>query len=142
MRKEKIAIIGLGKAGTAIGYHLRRAGYPVVAVTGRSRATLVELSRYTGGEGFMAGANADAAKRATCVFITTPDDRIASVCRQIARQGGFRPGTKVVHMSGAGGLDLLEAARRAGARVACIHPIQSFADAEAAIRNLPGSTFG
>ncbi|MCL2669227.1 MAG: DUF2520 domain-containing protein, partial [Syntrophaceae bacterium] len=42
----------------------------------------------------------------------------------------------------AGGLDLLEAAHQAGARVACIHPIQSFADVEAAIRNLPDSTFG
>jgi len=45
-------------------------------------------------------------------------------------------------MSGAGGLDLLESARHAGASVASIHPIQSFADVEAAIRNIPLSTFG
>jgi predicted short-subunit dehydrogenase-like oxidoreductase (DUF2520 family) len=45
-------------------------------------------------------------------------------------------------MSGAGGLDLLQSAQDAGAHVACIHPLQSFADVEGAIRNIPGSTFG
>jgi predicted short-subunit dehydrogenase-like oxidoreductase (DUF2520 family) len=45
-------------------------------------------------------------------------------------------------MSGAGGLDLLESACQAGALVASIHPIQSFADIKGAIENLSGSTFG
>jgi predicted short-subunit dehydrogenase-like oxidoreductase (DUF2520 family) len=45
-------------------------------------------------------------------------------------------------MSGAGGLDLLSAAKNAGAYVGSIHPLQSFADVEGAIKNIPGSTFG
>jgi predicted short-subunit dehydrogenase-like oxidoreductase (DUF2520 family) len=142
MQREKCAIIGLGKAGTAIGYLLRQVGYPIVAVASRSQATLEERIRYTGGRGVTAEANAEAAKLATCIFITTPDDCIARVCREIAEQGGFQPQDKVIHMSGAGGLDLLEPARQAGALVASIHPIQSFADVEGAIRNIPGSTFG
>jgi predicted short-subunit dehydrogenase-like oxidoreductase (DUF2520 family) len=142
MQRENVAIIGLGKAGTAIGYLLRLAGYSIVAVASRSRASLDDRIRYTGGRGFTAEANAEAARLATCIFITTPDDSIADVCREIAEQGGFQPGDKVIHMSGAGGLDLLGPAVQAGAMVASIHPIQSFADVEGAIRNIPGSTFG
>ena len=82
------------------------------------------------------------AAAATCIFITTTDDAIASVCHEIVAGGAIRKGDKVIHMSGAGGLDLLAPARRAGAHVASIHPIQSFADVEGAIINIPGSTFG
>jgi predicted short-subunit dehydrogenase-like oxidoreductase (DUF2520 family) len=140
--KENVAIIGLGRAGTAIGCLLRQAGYRIVAVAGRSPASLQDRIRYTGGRAFTADADAEAASLATCIFITTPDDSIAPVCREIAQKGGFKPGDKVIHMSGAGGLDLLEPARKAGAMVACIHPIQSFADVEGAIRNILLSTFG
>ena len=45
-------------------------------------------------------------------------------------------------MSGAGGLDLLEPAYRAGASVASIHPLQSFSSIDSAIQNIPGSYFG
>jgi len=141
-RKEKVAIIGLGKTGTAVGYLLRKAGYPIVAVTCRSRSSLRDRIGYTGGRALAAEANAEAASLATCIFIATPDDTVSRVCSEIAEQGGFKPGDKVVHMSGAGGLDLLDPARRVDASVACIHPIQSFADVEAAIRNIPLSTFG
>jgi len=141
-RKENIAIIGLGKTGTAIGHLLRQAGYPIVAVASRSQASLRKRIGYTGGMAFTADANAEAASLATCIFITTPDDTIAAVCHDIAQKGGISPGDKVVHMSGAGGLDLLEAARKAGAKVASIHPLQSFADVDEAISNIPFTTFG
>jgi predicted short-subunit dehydrogenase-like oxidoreductase (DUF2520 family) len=140
--KENIAIIGLGRTGTAIGYLLHQAGYPIVATASRSRASLLNRVGYTGGIAFTSDANAEAASLATCIFITTPDDTIASVCLDIAKKGGISPGDKVIHMSGAGGLDLLEPARMTGAMVASIHPLQSFADIEGAIRNIPSSTFG
>lgn len=140
--REKVAIIGLGKAGTAMGYLLRRAGFPIVAVAVRSGAFLEERLRYTGGQVFAADDSAQAASLANCIFITTPDDSIAAVCRRIARGNGFQPGDKVIHMSGAGGLDLLQSAHDAGAQTACIHPLQSFADVEGAIMNIPRSTFG
>jgi predicted short-subunit dehydrogenase-like oxidoreductase (DUF2520 family) len=45
-------------------------------------------------------------------------------------------------MSGAGGLDLLKPAKKAGAAVASIHPLQSFSSIDQAIKNIPGSYFG
>jgi predicted short-subunit dehydrogenase-like oxidoreductase (DUF2520 family) len=142
VHKENIAIIGLGRTGTAVGYLLSKAGHPVVAVTCSSHASLQDRVRYTGGRTFTADANAEAASLATCIFITTPDDCIAPVCSEIVQKGGIKPGDKVIHMSGSGGLDLLEPARKAGAMVASIHPLQSFADVEGAIQNIPLSTFG
>lgn len=140
--KDGVAIIGLGKTGTAIGHLLRQAGYPIVAVAYRSNFLLRNRIRRTGGKAFEAAESAEAAMLATCIFITTQDDGIAPVCREIADKGGFKKGDKVIHMSGAGGLDLLKPASEAGALTACIHPMQSFADVESAIRNIPGSYFG
>jgi predicted short-subunit dehydrogenase-like oxidoreductase (DUF2520 family) len=140
IREDAVAILGLGKVGTAVGFLLRQAGYRIVAVASRSKASLTQGIVYTGGKPYLNFS--EAALQANCIIIATSDDAIAYVCNRISSEGGIKPGTKVIHMSGAGGLDLLESARDAGARVACIHPLQSFADVESAIRNIPGSTFG
>ncbi len=138
--KNSIAIIGMGKVGTAVGSLLRSAGYKIVAVADMSVVSAEDGVKYTGGKVY--ADLADAASHAECVFITTGDDAIATVCEEISGKGGVSAGKKIVHMSGAGGLDLLESARRAGAHVASIHPIQSFADVEGALKNIPGTTFG
>ncbi len=140
VRQDTVAILGIGKVGTAVGFLLRQAGYKIVAVAGRSKASLTQGIVYTGGKPYLNFS--EAALTANCIIITTSDDAIAHVCKKISSEGGIRPGAKVIHMSGAGGLDLLESARDAGAHVASIHPLQSFADVEGAIKNIPGSTFG
>jgi predicted short-subunit dehydrogenase-like oxidoreductase (DUF2520 family) len=138
--KDRIAIIGLGKVGTAVGRLLKTAGYKIVAVFDPQPSAIEQHIPYTGGR--RAQSAADAAGDADAVLITTGDDFIAPVCRTIAEEGGFSAGRKVVHMSGAGGLDLLTAAKERGCAVASIHPIQTFADVEGAVASIPGSTFG
>lgn len=140
VRENTVAILGLGKVGTAVGFLLRQAGYRIVAVASRSKASLTQGIVYTGGKPYLNFSAA--ALTANCIIITTSDDAIAHVCKKISSERGIRPGAKVIHMSGVGGLDLLKSAQDAGAHVACIHPLQSFADVEGAIRNIPGSTFG
>ncbi len=137
---DRIAVIGAGKVGTAVGYLLRSSGYRIVAVADRDPAAAEKSLPYTGGVAFTLPA--EAARLANIILLTPPDDEIAGLCTLLSQGGAIEKGDKVVHMSGAGGLDLLESARRAGALVASIHPIQSFADIEGAIENLPGSTFG
>jgi predicted short-subunit dehydrogenase-like oxidoreductase (DUF2520 family) len=139
-KKDAVAILGLGKVGSAFGYLLKSAGYRIVAVADQSPDAVKTGISYTGGNAY--ASVAEAAAQAPVVIIATIDDAIAPVCREIVSAGAVRPGDTVIHMSGAGGLDLLEAAHQAGALVASIHPIQSFADVEGAIENIPGSTFG
>jgi predicted short-subunit dehydrogenase-like oxidoreductase (DUF2520 family) len=140
IREDTVAILGLGKVGTAVGFLLRKAGYRIVAVASRSEASLTQGIVYTGGKPYV--NYSAAALMANCIIITTSDDAIAHVCKKISSERAIRPGAKVIHMSGAGGLEFLASAKDAGAHVACIHPLQSFADVERAIRDIPGSTFG
>ena len=139
-QRDSVAILGLGKVGTAVGNLLRSAGYEIVAVAGRSISKLNQGIPYTGGEAFTDFSAA--ASKADCILITTSDDAIAAICSEICQRGAIHPGEKVIHMSGAGGLDLLSPATKAGASVASIHPLQSFASVEGAISSIPGSTFG
>jgi predicted short-subunit dehydrogenase-like oxidoreductase (DUF2520 family) len=85
---------------------------------------------------------AAAAAEADTVLITTPDGMIEETCGRIADSGLDLSGKKFIHMSGALSLDALDAARRAGADVLSIHPLQTFADLEGALSALPGSAFG
>jgi predicted short-subunit dehydrogenase-like oxidoreductase (DUF2520 family) len=137
--KDRVAILGPGKVGTAVGFLLRMADYRIVSVAGRSDESARKALPYTGGTAF--ALVAEAAAQADCILITTPDDAIRTVCETISKEA-IGPGSKVIHMSGAGGLDLLESARQAGASVGSIHPIQSFADVRGAINTIPGSAFG
>jgi predicted short-subunit dehydrogenase-like oxidoreductase (DUF2520 family) len=81
---------------------------------------------------------AEVARRAELVFITTPDDAIASVADQVPWPSGVR----VVHCSGAHSLDVLASAADRGALTGAFHPLQTFSGVDQAIRSIPGSTFG
>ncbi|MGB5219103.1 MAG: DUF2520 domain-containing protein [Smithella sp.] len=142
MKKQpshKFAIIGTGMVGTAIGFLLRKSGYQITALYDKSPASLKRALPYTGGN--IARKPQDALRQADYILITTPDDAIASACANIALSPEIK-NKFVFHMSGAGGLDLLEPANKAGACVASIHPLQSFSSIEQAIQNIPGSYFG
>ncbi|MGP8154610.1 MAG: Rossmann-like and DUF2520 domain-containing protein [Smithella sp.] len=138
-RLNNLAIIGTGMVGTAIGFLLKKAGYKVISIYDKSPAAMKRALPYTGGEAFLKPQ--DAVEKTDCVLITTPDDAILSACREIAICPVIK-GKLVFHMSGAGGLDLLTPAKKAGASVASIHPLQSFSSIDQAIQNIPGSYFG
>jgi predicted short-subunit dehydrogenase-like oxidoreductase (DUF2520 family) len=136
---KKFAIIGTGMVGTAIGFLLKKAGYQIVSICDKSPAALKRALPYFGGKVFLNPR--DIVQNADCILITTPDDTISCVCKEIAHSPSLT-GKLVFHMSGAGGLDLLETAKGAGASVASIHPLQSFSSIDQAIKNIPGSCFG
>lgn len=142
MRKKqphKFVIVGAGMVGTAISCLLRKAGHEIAAIADLSPAHLKRVKAYTNAPLFSRAV--DAATFGDCILITTPDDRIESACEDIAR-GASLKGKTVFHMSGAGGLDLLQSAANAGATIASIHPLQSFSSIEGAIASIPGSYFG
>jgi predicted short-subunit dehydrogenase-like oxidoreductase (DUF2520 family) len=134
--RPRLGFIGAGTTGGAFARCLSDAGYTVVAVASRSAASAERLAERL--NGCQAVENAQAvADVADLVFITTPDDAIAGVAAQVR----WPPGVWVAHVSGAESLDVLEPARRAGAAVGSIHPLQTFTDSEQAVAAMPGSTF-
>lgn len=72
-------------------------------------------------------------------MITTPDRTIASAGDDLARAGVLRAGDIVFHCSGSIASTTLAAAARAGAAVASVHPLKTFADARDAVRSFAGT---
>ena len=133
----KVGFIGAGTVGTALAVRLREKGYPVVAVASRSRGSAEKLAARVDGCGVCETAQ-EVPGLAELVFITTPDDMIASVADQVDWPSGVR----VLHCSGAHSVDVLESAANSGAMAGAFHPLQTFASVDHAIGNIPGSTFG
>ncbi|MFC2122421.1 Rossmann-like and DUF2520 domain-containing protein [Bacteroidota bacterium] len=132
----KLGFIGAGTVGTALATRLGGKGYQVVAVYSRSHASAERLAQAVDGCRVLDKAQ-DLADTADIVFITTPDDVIPSVASSLE----WHAGQSVVHCSGADSTASLEPARKMGARVGVIHPLQTFAGIAQAIENIPGSTF-
>ena len=132
----KLGFIGAGTVGTALAVRLSSKGYPVVAVSSRSQASAENLARAVDGCRVF-GSNQAVADAADLVFITTPDGAIASAVSEIQ----WHSGQSVVHCSGADSTDLLKSAKKLGAHVGVLHPLQTFAGVSQAIENMPGSTF-
>jgi len=132
----KLGIIGAGTVGTALAIRLSGRGYPVAAVSSRSRSSAQRLAEAVKGCTVYDGSQG-VADNADLVFITTPDDAIATVAAQI----NWYKGQSVVHCSGADSTVSLEPAYTSGAYVGVIHPLQTFAGVQQAVENIPGSTF-
>ena len=132
----KTGFIGAGTTGTALAVRLSQKGWPVVAVSSRTLSSAQKLARRVSNcQAYP--TTQELADVAEMVFITTPDDVIAEVCGKVQ----WHKGQSVLHCSGAHSVDILEPAKELGAAVGSFHPLQTFADVDQAIKNLPGSTF-
>jgi len=132
----KLGFIGAGTVGTALAARLAGRGYPIVAVYSLSRASAQRLAQAAGGCRVLDNGQA-VADNAELIFITTPDDAIASVVSEVS----WRPAQSVVHCSGVDSTAILQPAKEAGAEVGAFHPLQTFASPQQAMENIPGSTF-
>jgi predicted short-subunit dehydrogenase-like oxidoreductase (DUF2520 family) len=111
-----VAVVGLGNWGTSLAAGLTAAGIPLREVVVRGRKP----------KGYPAVRWKDAALDAQVLWLCVPDAAIAEAAEEIARRRGNLAGQVVVHSSGALTVDVLEAVRDAGARVASVHPVMTF----------------
>lgn len=144
-----LCVIGAGRVGTTVSYTLAEKELPNIklkAISSRSMESLNRAKKILGRKA--AGViftieNSKAVSLANCILICTPDDVINSVCSEI-----FKDKSKdfknyyAIHFSGSKSLEVLNSARAAGAEIASIHPLKSFASIEEAIKSLPGTIFG
>ncbi len=135
----RFAIMGAGKVGTALARLLSEAGYEFVGAASGTLESAENACRFAGG-GRASTSPAEVTRSAELILITVPDSAIRAVCEGLAAQNAIGEGAVVAHCSGALPSTTLESARSAGAHVGSLHPMQSFATAEQAVRILPGST--
>ncbi len=136
--KPRVAIVGCGTVGTAIGKLLRDVDYRISGVATSNLETARRAAGVTGSERF-SNFPWEVTRGADVVFITTPDDLIESTCMSISEHRGFDKNAVVIHCSGALSSDILSSARDYGAEVATLHPLQSFASVDQAVSLVPGS---
>ena len=132
----RVGFIGAGRAARALAIGLHGKGYQVSAIASRSLASAEALASHIRGCAPLKGPQ-DVADGCDLVFITTPDDSIASVAREVS----WRRGMGVVHCSGAESASILEAAREQGASVGSFHPMQTFSGAPGEEASLSGIAF-
>lgn len=131
----RIGFIGAGTVGTALAISLAKAGFEVGSVYSRSQSSAERLARRMAHVRVVLSGQ-EVADDADLVFVTTPDDVIAGAVSQVH----WSPGKHVAHCSGVASTDILDHAYHQGALTGTFHPLQSFANVEQAIVNLPGST--
>jgi predicted short-subunit dehydrogenase-like oxidoreductase (DUF2520 family) len=133
----RIGFIGAGRVAKGLAWGLAQSKHGVVAAASRSINSAQQLAARIAGCRAAADAQ-DVVDGADLVFLTVPDDAIATVVASLK----WRHGVAVVHCSGATEVAVLAPAARAGARIGGFHPLQLFADPEVALAGLPGCTIG
>ncbi len=139
--RKKVSIVGAGKVGIALGYLISQKGFLLKAIGSRSQSSLENAKKYLP-QTYLTNDLSEAARRGDIVFLAVKDEAIPAVANKIALKGGFRKGQIVFHLSGALTTEVLKSAKKEGAIIATLHPVQTLASIELAIANLPGSIFG
>lgn len=136
----KVGIISAGRVGTALGVVLERADHVVVAVNAVSEASRRRAEQRLPDTPIMAAP--DVASASELLILAVPDAELAGLIGGLAADGAVRPGTIVMHTSGAGGTAILAPLTALGALPLAIHPAMTFTGADEDIDRLADTCFG
>ncbi len=117
-----VGFVGAGRLAASLTLGLVEAGYRVTSVASRQLDSARALAAALGPDVEPTTDAARVAEVSSMVFLSVPDAAIRPVCQSVPWEARHR----VVHCSGALGLDALDAVTRAGGIAGCLHPLQSF----------------
>ncbi len=129
-----LGFVGAGRLGSGLAVAAEAAGFRVAAVASRSGGSATELAARL--PAAAAGSATFVVERAQAVFLAVPDACIRDVCAALP----WREGQIVVHASALDGLELLDAARAAGAQRGSFHPLVAFGEPDGTADALRGAS--
>lgn len=133
-------LIGAGHVGRVLGRLLvQQAGWQLQQVLTRSAASAAQAVEFIGAGSAIAAYTALAP--ADVFILAVGDDQIVPASAALA-QAVPLAGSVAFHCSGALASERLQAVRAAGASVASVHPIRSFADPQAVAQAFAGTYCG
>ncbi|WP_319454838.1 MULTISPECIES: Rossmann-like and DUF2520 domain-containing protein [unclassified Mycobacterium] len=135
-----IGVISAGRVGTALGVALERAEHVVVACSAISHASRQRAQRRLPDTPVLPVP--DVAARAELLLLAVPDAELAGLVSGLATTGAVRPGTIVVHTSGANGISVLAPLTELGCIPLAVHPAMTFTGSDEDIARLRDACFG
>jgi predicted short-subunit dehydrogenase-like oxidoreductase (DUF2520 family) len=141
MQKPTIAIIGPGRAGSALGRALHQAGYTIAAIGGRNPENVRNLAGELGARACQSPATT--IDLADLTILAVPDDVILPLATEMVDSLCSAAGKAAVHLSGATDRSALRPlAKQASLRTGVFHPLQTFRRGAEAVQNVAGTYFG
>lgn len=131
----RLAIVGPGRVGKALGRRLHEASVEVLGFLGRSAASVDEALRFVGVGRVLTVADL---AEAHAVLFTVGDPNLEEAVAT-SLQAPPRSCSLWFHTSGQHGLDVLAPVAALGARIGALHPALPFASAEAGFVRVPGA---
>src|SRR5437762_1244510 len=130
MQKPTIAVIGPGRAGSALGRALHKAGYTIAAIGGRNPDNVRNLAAELGARACQSPATT--IDLADLTILAVPDDVILPLASDMADSLCSAAGRSVVHLSGAQDRKPLRPlAQQAGLLAGVFNNLQDLAPADA-----------
>lgn len=136
--KPTVAIIGLGRLGTALALQLTRAGYRISELVSRNPASARKTRALAQALKAHSSHYQNLRLGVGLVWLCVPDREITVVAGELAAFNIWK-GKTVFHSSGALDSDVLSALRKRGATVASVHPMMTFV--RGAVPTMKGITF-
>ena len=136
-----ISIVGAGRLGASLGYALSKKGYRIKALSCTTLLSAKE-SRKIIGEGKALTDCIETARSGGLVILSVPDGMIEKVARQLVASDIEWSKKFVFHCSGLHAAAILKPLEAKGARTASFHPVQSFPQKKADIRQFKKIYFG
>jgi len=141
MQKPTIAIIGPGRAGSALGRALHQAGYTIAAIGGRNPDNVRNLADELGARACQSPATTF--DLADLTVLAVPDDVIQPLATEMVDSLCSAAGHAAVHLSGAQDRSALRPLAQHGSlRTGVFHPLQTFRRGPEAVQNVAGTYFG
>lgn len=123
----KIAFIGAGKVSTALGLYFKNKGFEIQGYCSLNFESAQKAAQLTNSHAYSSAEKL--LNESQIIWITTPDDQIEYVVRQISDLSVSQKEDKLVlHASGAHSRDVLAPLQEAGYQTACAHPLLAFSD--------------
>jgi predicted short-subunit dehydrogenase-like oxidoreductase (DUF2520 family) len=133
-----LAIVGAGRAGSALAIAAHEAGYEVSAVASRRGEFARRLADTVSARAVATPLEAVAS--ADLTLLAVPDGAIVSVAAAVAASGRSLRGRGIVHLGARFGTGIVASLRGAGAEVGVLHPLQALAG-PASASLLSGASF-
>ncbi|WP_436416443.1 Rossmann-like and DUF2520 domain-containing protein [Petrimonas sp.] len=137
----KIAFIGTGNVSTALGLYFKTKGFEIQGYYSRNHQSAEKAAQLTHSHPYISPE--ELINDSQMIWITTPDDQIEKVARQLSELPVPQKNEKLIlHASGVHSLEILNPLKDKGYQTACAHPLLAFSNPVLAQQKLNNVWFG